>query len=83
MCLVFHVFKGEEAGCLEGTQNVCGRKEGRMEGLDANLPPRPSHGEGRGGASSVLLGTARGQRAAPGLRMEACQGPSCRPHGRA
>ena len=48
MCLVFRVLR-EEAGCLEGTQNVCGRKEGRMEGLDANLPPRPSHGEGCGG----------------------------------
>ena len=82
-CLVFHVLRGEEAGCLEGTQNVCGKKEGRMEGLDANLPPRPSHGEGCGGAYSVLLGSARGQRAAPGLRIEACQAPSRRPHGRA
>lgn len=56
--------------------------EGRKEGLGANLSPRPSQGEGRGGASSVLLGTTRGQRAAPGLRLEACQGPSRRPHGR-
>ena len=75
-CLVFHVLRGKEAGCLEGTQNVCGKKEGRMEGLDANLPPRLSHGEGCGGAYSVLLGSARGQRAAPGLRIEACRLPA-------